>query len=194
LAQTAAARSDLQKVPAKLVDLPSNVVVELHSRPGESLESFLGRVGGELRTHSKSSGYQTCGAVAVSQDGCAFGIIAATNEAHMGCVTKHERVPPGMHFSGETIHSPGTRAGFITNARDRVFLRELYGVAESRVLHQNVTAFSAIDYASGPGYLATDRGVMFQNGEGTDRLLRTDVDRAEADVRCAISNASAFEQ
>jgi hypothetical protein len=172
---------------------PLYPVFELRSAPLEPLESFLGRAGGQLRAFTDSTSFEACGVIAQADDGCAFGLIAKTNRSHAVCVSRAVNVPAGLaavvvNGKSVTIHThPRSRTIRLSDTDLLLTGRERTGAAQ--IMRQDPDNFSSDDYATGPGYLATADGVLFQSGAGTQHLFTTYDRPAHASV-CAVAAAA----
>lgn len=144
---------------------------EVVSDRGESLDDFALRVGPRLRAFSDETGFEACGVLAT--DGVRFGIVVGSSRSHVACVNFGSKVPEGMTNTGQTIHSHGKPGRRRANAADL----KLMGRGEMRLDRggmmsgQSLTAFSDMDFAGGPGYLAIPGGVIHQNGNATVRRI-----------------------
>ena len=142
-------------------------VAELTELRAGSLNELLAQAATFQRKFTDDTGFEACGAIATDDAG-QFGIVVTTNNAHMGCLNYHDRVPAGMHSTGLTIHTHGRDRTFRLNEADQLFV----GIPRDKTARgynrEAVNHFSAGDYKGGAGYLATDDGVLFQNGQGTE--------------------------
>lgn len=146
------------------------------SAPGESLHTFLFRVRPDMRAFSEKTGFESCAAIAETTDGSTFGLVLGSSHGHMGCAVYTAKVPAGMTATGETIHSHGRDGVFRVNKSDRAMMSpedagRLETSRRTTFAGQCLTRFSPTDYATGPGYLATPTGLIYQTGEGTDRPI-----------------------
>lgn len=154
--------------------LPREMLGTYTSNPGETLNAFLLRVGTALHTYSEQANYEACGVIAVATDDKAsaqFAVITHSNHAHIGCATDAHDIPAGMVSSGTTIHSHIMRHKATLNATDwlmRGLPMPTDGPHEIVIAHPE--QFSSNDFDE-PGYLATDSGVFFQDGKGTERSI-----------------------
>ena len=142
-----------------------DVLTELRA---DTLKDLLTQAATYQREFTDRTGFEACGAIAQDDDGH-MGIVITTNNAHMGCLNYHDRVPAGMRSTGLTIHTHGRDRTFRLNEADQLFV----GIPRDHTARgyntEAVNRFSDGDYKGGAGYLATDAGVIFQNGKGTDR-------------------------
>ena len=161
-------------------DLPSELVGEFRSAPGESLDEFMVSVGGALHRFSARTQFEACGWVGVSADHTRYGVIAYSNRSHIACNSRGIDVPTDMSPLPVTIHSHPTQTGLQLNKADRLALALLGNGAVVAGLQRSASApatvqvvtdgFNTGDY-NRPGYLAASGGVWFQNGPGTDRFI-----------------------
>lgn len=155
----------------ELVTLPAAPVDSFRSDAGESLDSFLVRVGAALFDFSARTQLEACGTVAESADGQRFAVDAYTYQSHVFCLSLAENVAPGFVTTGQAIHSHPTKRAFHATDADRAFLGIRPSASPVTIRIQRPEWFSAGDYDNGPGYLATARGVYFQAGRGGERLI-----------------------
>jgi hypothetical protein len=161
-------------------DLPTELVGEFRSAPGESLDAFMVDVGGVLHAFSARTQFEACGWVGVSADHTRYGVVAYTNRSHIACNSRGADVPADLSPLPFTIHSHPTQTGLQLNRADRMALNLLGNGAVVAGLQRSASApatvhvvadgFNPGDY-SRPGYLAASGGVWFQNGAGTDRFV-----------------------
>lgn len=159
-------------------ELPYEHVSDQVSQPGETKQAFLLRMAPVLREWANQTGMEACAEIGASDDG-RYGLVVGTNHSHLGCVIDPNRVLPGMHATNETIHTHGRGNAFSPNAADMVMMdaQTAQRVDAVRAMRrpllggQTLNRFSAADYASGPGYLATPTGLIYQHGEGTDQVI-----------------------
>ena len=151
-------------------------VTTLHSRPGEELEDFVLRAGVLFRNYTAAMSYEACGLILQNGEG-RWAIPVVTNHSQIGCAMPTPTLA-GYSMSGMTIHSHPTEHTITANAADRTFSSTRPGERQNAQRQQrrqtvNPHVFSAIDYASGPGYLVVGDKVMFQRGRGTERDVGT---------------------
>jgi hypothetical protein len=167
-----------------VVDAPAERVGEFRSKPAEPLDAFLLRVGRALVDFSDRTQFEACGTIARSADGTQYAVDAYTNHAHVYCASLAENVPNGMVSTGQAIHSHPTKRAFHATDADRRFLGIQPSDRPVTIRIERPEWFSAGDYDNGPGYLATKRGVYFQEGRGGERLLgRLPVEAAAQETR-----------
>jgi hypothetical protein len=155
---------------SEVSDLPATVVCEVVGTAGDSLPDFLAATGHVLRLYSGTTGFEACGMVARGASGT-YAVVLSTNHSHLGCVIHHDLVPAGFVATGASIHSHGKKGSFRVNAADRAFRGETDDGRSHYIAGQDLNHFSPADYAGGPGYLATETGVIHQNGENTEFVV-----------------------
>lgn len=160
----------------KVGNLPYEHIVDLLSAPGESEQSFLLRVAPQLRTFSDKTGFESCAEVAQSLDGSSFGLVLGSSLGHMGCAVYTSNIPAGMVATGRTIHSHGSQHVFKINTSDKAMMSpedadRLSTSRRNTFAGQSVDHFSPTDYAAGPGYLATPKGLIYQNGVNLEKAI-----------------------
>ena len=143
--------------------LPYEYINTFLSNPGETLHAFLLRVGPELRAYSDQTTFEACAAIAaVNAPRNAYGVVIGTNRSHMGCVIAVKRVPEGMSWTGETIHSHGKSGrAFYMNKSDKILAGLDGNSGLIPIAGQDINHFSAIDLQGPGGYLATGGGVIY---------------------------------
>lgn len=142
------------------------------STPGETEQAFLIRMVPVFRAWANKTGTEACAEIGATADGQTFGLVIGTNRSHLGCVIYSARVLPGMQATGVTIHTHGRGAPFSPNRADMVLMDPATAAAVDTVkamrrlvlAGQTLDHFSATDFASGPGYLATPTGLLHQSG------------------------------
>lgn len=172
--------SDDANAPIKRLNVPGIGSVEYQrlftetSQEGESLDAFAARIAPRIRAYSDATGFEACGVLAT--DGTRFGVVMGSNRAHIACANFSSFVPKGMKATNETIHSHGTDVSFTANRNDKALSPEQMAGARSMlrgVAGQRLDAFSSMDYAGGPGYLAAPGQVLHQNGKpGSSRIVK----------------------
>jgi hypothetical protein len=154
--------------------LPYEHIADYTSNPGESEHAFLIRMVPVFRAWANKTAMEAC--AEIGSDGAGrYGLVVGTSRSHLGCVIDDARVLPGMAGTGETIHTHGRCAPFAANRADMVLMDPATASAVDAVRAmrrpllngQTLDQFSAADYNSGPGYLATPTGLIYQHGDGT---------------------------
>lgn len=136
------------------------------SEPGEAMDAFVLRIAPQLAEYTAATGFEACGAIAT--DGERFGVIVGSNGGHTVCVNFHSRVPAGMVFTRQTVHSHTTMKSYRLTATDTLVVRGMPAGAVQR--GGNAERFSDEDFAA-PGYVVTSRTVKHQAGKGTERTI-----------------------
>lgn len=148
--------------------LPYAHLEDYISQPGETKIAFLTRVGAELRKYADHTGFEACGAIA--SDGTRWGVVIGSSHSHIGCAIYPDKLPPGMTFTGESIHTHGRKNfSFIMNKADLAFTNTP-DPEPVRMQSGDVFHFSSPDYVA-PGYLATPDGLLYQHGPGTELAM-----------------------
>lgn len=151
--------------------LPYQALGTMTSEPGESRDHFLARVGLALRAFSDRTKFEACAEIGAAPGGQAWGVVIGSTDSHLGCVVENDRVPVGMTPTGITIHSHGGGAGFRMSKADKI-LAGLDSVEHPIYINgEDLAHFSAQDFESGPGYLATPDGLRYQHGPGTAQAV-----------------------
>lgn len=158
----------------QLKGLPYEHVGDYTSNPGESEHAFLIRMVPIFRAFAERTGEEACAAIGVEPDGKTYGLIIGSNDSHVGCAS--DRIPGGTTYTGETIHTHGRRKqAFEPNKSDRIFLGmdSAYVGGHVLIIHgEDPDHFSETDFATGPGYLATPDGLLYQHGGGTEVIAQ----------------------
>ena len=150
--------------------LPYEHLGDYTSTPGETEHAFLIRMGPVFRAFADRTTEEACAEIGATADSTSWGLVVGTNHSHLGCVIDSAHVLPGMTATGVTIHTHGKkRWNFDLSAIDR----ELTGMPTDghphRIQGENVDHFSPTDFATGPGYLTTPTGLLYQAGKpGTE--------------------------
>lgn len=160
-------------------------LVSMRSLPGDTLDTFALRAAPWFRNFTATSGYEACGQIGVSAEG-QFGVIVTTSHAQVGCASPMLFLE-GFSATGETIHSHPVLRRYVAKGNDRAFLRAALASSGNVPLRLRVSgnreAFSAPDFASGPGYLVTASQVLHQRGRDSVRqvgaLPQLEVTRSE---------------
>lgn len=153
--------------PISVLEYP---LAEMTSNPGESLPTYLARVGVALRAFSDRTGFEGCAALAT--DGTRYGVDLHTNRSHIACVIDEQHIPAGMHATGESIHShPNDSHTYLLSAIDAKLAGVPYPMTPTHIKPDSTSQFSSWDYQNGPGYLATATGIIRQHGVGTSELV-----------------------
>lgn len=117
------------------------LIATLHSNAGETRDAFVMRVAPQAVAYTLAHGVETCGVIG-ERDG-EYTLRLRTINANAECSMAKSDVEDGYTFSGVTFHTHPT-------------------ISPPR--------FKGADY-SVPGYVATYRGVAFQQGQGTDKFV-----------------------
>lgn len=148
-------------------------VATVVAEPGESDEAFLLRRGKLFRGYTASTGFEACAQICRAPDG-RLGLSVYTSGSQIGCAIIN-KCPEGMVETGESIHSHPQARAIRSNAADRAFMRARRPgahVPRYQVLGvEQKSRFSAVDYASGPGYLVDGDVMLYQNGYGKVRQV-----------------------
>lgn len=161
--------------------LPYKALFEVHSAAGESLDAFALRIGPLLRAYSDETRYEACGAIGQVPGG-RYGVIIATNESHIGCISSNDILPEGMDATGQTIHSHGKNESCVANKTDiALFGKDLgkHGIgyntgrpmAFMKINGQGINEFSDLDLDGEDGYLAAEGGKVLHHTNGKVRVL-----------------------
>lgn len=161
--------------------VPERELTLMESAPGEGRDAFLKRVGRVLVEHSQLTGHEACGQVCQNRDSSRFAVQVVTNDAHIMCAM-WTTCPEGYMLTGSSIHShcPAKRM-LRANGADMAMSGNRYKLGD-RLKGCDDRRFSDLDIASGPGYLATPDGLLFQQGRGTVANLGPLADQAAAVV------------
>jgi hypothetical protein len=144
--------------------LKRHKVASYKSNAKEGKIPFLKRVGREIRAYADKTKFEACGDICVDASGT-YMVDVVTIRSHVGCGTSGV-CASGFSNTDETIHGHGTDSSFRVNQVDAIvntYLRE-----KSRVTGQDLNKFSEQDFRSGPGFLATDSGLIYQSGRGSE--------------------------
>ena len=145
--------------------MPYKHIGDFNSNLGEGEVAFLERVRPILRAFSDKTGFEACAAIAKDKSGTHFGVILGSTESHLGCAIYPAKVPDGMTYTGVSIHSHGGTRSFNMSKADKILMGfNPENINLIPVHGQDLYHFSPTDYKSGPGYLATPTGLIFQNG------------------------------
>ena len=161
--------------------IPYKALFELHSVEGETMDEFALRISPRLREFSDATRFEACGAIGKSADG-RFGVIIATNESHIGCVSSQDILPEGMTAANQTIHSHGKNESVVMNKTDQaLFGKDLdqhgfgyktgRGLQKKRISGQGIHEFSRADLTGDDGYLAVGEGKVLHHTAGQVRSI-----------------------
>src|SRR5690606_15845750 len=132
------------------------------SARNEGKIAFLKRVGKTIRGYADQTHFEGCGDICRDPSG-ALSVDVVSLKSHAGCGTSGV-CPSGFSNTGETIHSHGTDRNFRANMIDSIVNTDLR--EGSRISGQDLSTFAPQDYSSGPGFLATPTGLIYQPGRG----------------------------
>lgn len=169
---TFSSASFASKTPHVRVErLPYEHIDTVLSQEGEDLHAFLRRAGPVFRAYSDRTQFEACAAIGTNAESHTYGLVIGSNHSHLGCVVGVARVPAGMAWTGETIHSHGkAERAFYMNKSDKI-LAGMEG--ETRMIPiagQKINHFSTLDLSGPGGYLATDSGVIYA-AKGSDEEI-----------------------
>lgn len=174
-------------IPVGAGTVEERELVLMESAAGEDQLDFLRRVGRVLADHSDRTSHEACGQVCQNRDSSRFAVQVVTNDAHIMCAM-WTTCPEGYIPTGANIHShcPAKRV-LRANAADMAMSANRYKLGD-RLKPCVDDRFSAMDFDAGPGYLATQRRLLYQ--EGRKQLadlgpLAPDTGRALSDARDA---------
>lgn len=174
-------------IPVGAGTVEERELVLMESAAGEDRLDFLRRVGRVLADHSDRTSHEACGQVCQNRDSSRFAVQVVTNDAHIMCAM-WTTCPEGYIPTGANIHShcPAKRV-LRANAADMAMSANRYKLGD-RLKPCVDDRFSAMDFDAGPGYLATQRRLLYQ--EGRKQLadlgpLAPDTGRALSDARDA---------
>lgn len=127
---------------------PPQHVVTYTSEAGESLDQFTTRIAPDAldRSLSPAVSGEVCGEFHVTSDGYAIDVY--TTGKLETCDYMRNR---GREYTGLTFHTH-------------------ISIGEANRAKRHLARFSAEDYDH-PGYMASDRVLLFHNGRGTDRRV-----------------------
>ena len=150
------------------------------SRPEETRDRFMTRVGNFLAHYTQSTGWEACGMIQEADDGKGWAVRLITNGSQIGCAQIHFDTP-GYTSIDDSIHSHPAETRLNLSQQDSRLRNR--GICGQRV-SVSPYGFSDIDYSVGNGYLVVPKGgfrkahLLHQTGVGTDRMvssLRDDV-------------------
>lgn len=136
------------------------------SRPEETKEKFMARVGTFLAYYTKMQGWEACGMVQQSKDGDGWRVRLITNGSQLGCA-RIQFDTEGYVSTDESIHSHPTEGSAQVSRQDNLLQPSLMCGAYFRKQPHD---FSDIDRRAGAGYLVTPAKLfsgprlLYQNG------------------------------
>lgn len=143
------------------------LAITVRSEPGETMDDFAARIGPAVVEEAMRRSAELCGEI--RRDGTAFALDLYTTRGLRECSYRRFAA---HDYTGLTYHT-------------HIHLGETdWHRLKAKQMNPR---FSDDDYAH-PGYLATERKVMFQNGRGTERRVRPDIDGADQPSDRAIAN------
>lgn len=138
------------------------------SRPSTLSAFVLGAAPWFEKNNQDDGDYESCGEIGVAKDGT-YAMVWVTEHAHTRCAVISDELPPGFRATGITMHVHPYGRSVILNKNDVILsdmsMDEVGAVF--RLQPRHTTTFSNEDYASGPGFLATRSGAIFQNGSAS---------------------------
>ncbi len=140
----------------------------IDSKPSESKDDFMLRVGSYLDNYTGRTNHEACGMVMSSPNGDRWRVRVITNQSHIACV-RMVFDEPGFQSSNETIHShPEVKNGrsIFANINDQA-LRQF---SKGQRLSISDEDFSEMDISNGPGYLVA-RGHLLHQEAGHKRMV-----------------------
>lgn len=149
--------------------LPYEHIADFISEDGETEHQFLLRIAPELRKYSDKTGFEACGVIA--KNATHYGVIVGSSHSHIACLNDSSRIPVGMVFTDETIHSHGKHGlRILVNEADIIFMGNPFDPPRY-IGGFSLNDFSDTDYDH-PGYLATTDGLIYQHGKGTTVVIK----------------------
>jgi hypothetical protein len=149
---------------------PSSIRIEpvqvLESTPGETREAFLRRANDFMVAWTDEHNFEVCAAVCESTSGNAWVLPLTTSRSHLGCAVNHRSCPVDFSSNRLTIHTHADTSGFRVTKADAQFTGGRLREGMNVTLRTDKDVFSTTDFAGGPGFLATPKGLLFQEGPG----------------------------
>lgn len=137
------------------------------SEPNEQLTPFLLRTAHVLQNFTAEKKHEACASIAYDSENKTYGIRLISVHSAMMCVVNHKLIPEGMESVRLSIHShPQGNSVKPSNFDVNVSGGTL---SRTRPFPLSRRAFSAPDYAGGPGYVVTFGKLFYQAGKGTDQ-------------------------
>lgn len=136
------------------------------SRPTETKDAFLLRVGQSLQLYTRMTGHEACGYIVGDKTATAWSVHLTTNLSHFNCLPVLFVPDSGLDALTETIHShPNPEYGrSIRVTRDDKDLNPGNGaLGEGDRVRVESGDFSRQDFQRGTGYLVTKGKVLYQN-------------------------------
>lgn len=136
------------------------------SRPEETKQSFMARVGTYLAYYTKVQGWEACGMVQQAENGDGWRVRLITNGSQLGCA-RIQFDTEGYVSTNESIHSHPTEGSAQVSRQDNLLQPSLMCGAYFRKQPHD---FSDIDRRAGAGYLVTPAKMfsgaklLYQNG------------------------------
>ncbi|MEW2930190.1 hypothetical protein [Stenotrophomonas maltophilia] len=166
LAALTALHCHAQDLPAELAPVH---LADLTSQQGETLPSFLLRVGGALHGYTRETGFEACGAIG-EQDGI-YSVRLFSDRVPHGCAVRTSTLAKGFAFTGETIHSHPHAKVLTMTTRARAwsqFYRDGHAGAPT-LRNDGATGFSKADRANGDGWLVAGGQLLHLVNGKTER-------------------------
>lgn len=155
------------------------------SQPQENLTHFAVRLWPIMRRVTNKYGIEVCGYFAFDSNRQVYKIIVGTNYSQVRCLLYTDKIPAHTTNTLVSYHSHVNKNQLQLAKVDRQIMAitnpKLNWVDEmdtsgagnrDRVVSNSDNQnFSALDYSSGQGYLATSQTLKYQNGVGTSQTL-----------------------
>lgn len=149
---------------------PQEPLGDYTSEPGETLPTFLHRVGRVLHDYTRANGNEACGPIA--SDGARYSVRLHTDGVPHGCAMQASDVLEGFTFTGETIHSHPWQKLLVMTPKARTWSRFYKdGHADAPTLRNDgASGFSKADRANGDGWLVAGGQLLHLAHGKTERL------------------------
>lgn len=133
-----------------------------------TLDAFAVEVAPKLNTYTAATGFEACASLCKAADGT-YRATIITVKAHAFCpVIAEDGCDDGATYTGHDIHSHIQATRYVPNDIDRLVLLRHYGANEFVFTRPG---FSDGDLSIPGGYLATKKGVQYEDGPGKTRTI-----------------------
>lgn len=132
------------------------------SAPGQELPAFLAQLGHVMNQHTRDTGFESCGVIAVRDD--VYAVQLYTDQVQRGCTMRWSEIPEGFTSLRQTIHTHPIASTIVFSENDREWSR-LHKVSIPGPTMTVRRGFTKQDMSSGPAWLVENNALYFYDGK-----------------------------
>lgn len=154
----------------QLAALPKREVDTVVGEPGQDEMQVVRIAASKMRDDAMKTDFENCGSVCAGNlgQGPIFGINIQSSNSHLACAVS-QTCPAGLVPTGRNAHTHGRGTRFKVSKVDNILSNNSLEVGKI-ISGQSTDEFSVTDLLGSPGYLITDKEILFHKGQDTENM------------------------